>query len=97
MIGLKRHLVRVVDHDPGWAALSACECEVLRRALGDLVGDIQHVGSKAVPGLPAKPILDIAVAARTPDLVPAIVNVRTMRRAEGREPLCRESEGVPQI
>jgi GrpB-like predicted nucleotidyltransferase (UPF0157 family) len=73
MIGLRRHTVRVVDHDPGWSALFADELETLRRALGDLVTDIQHVGSTAVPDLPAKPILDIAVAIRALDLLPAII------------------------
>ena len=73
MIGLKRHTVRVVDHDPSWSALFASECETLQRALGDLVADVQHVGSTAVPDLPAKPILDIAVAIRTLDLMPGII------------------------
>ena len=73
MIGLKRHTVRVVGHHPGWADLFASECEILHRALSGLIVDIQHVGSTAVPDLPAKPILDIAIAVRTPDLVPAIV------------------------
>jgi GrpB-like predicted nucleotidyltransferase (UPF0157 family) len=73
MIGLKRHTVRVIEHDPRWSALFTEECESLHRALGDLVADVQHVGSTAVPGLPAKPILDIAIAVRVLDLVPYIV------------------------
>ena len=72
-IGLKRHTVRVVDHDPSWSVLFANECRSLHRSLGDLVADVQHVGSTAVPDLPAKPILDIAVAIRTVDLIPDIV------------------------
>jgi GrpB-like predicted nucleotidyltransferase (UPF0157 family) len=77
MIGLKRHIVRVVDHDPSWSALFAKERESLHRTLGGLVADIQHVGSTAVPGLPAKPILDIALAVRVLDLVPDIVEQLT--------------------
>jgi len=73
MIGLKRHTVRVVDHDPSWSALFASECESLHGTLGALVADVQHVGSTAVPDLPAKPILDIAIAIRTLDLIPDIV------------------------
>ena len=72
-IGLRRHTVRVVDHDPSWSALFANECRSLHRTLGDLVADVQHVGSTAVPDLPAKPILDIAVAIRTTDPIPDIV------------------------
>lgn len=73
MIGLKRRTVRVVDHDQGWSGLFASECRSLHRALGDLAADVQHVGSTAVPGLPAKPILDIAIAIRTLDFIPDIV------------------------
>ena len=73
MIGLKRHTVRVVDHEPSWPALFADEWESLHRTLGDLVADIQHVGSTAVPDLPAKPILDIAIAIDTLDIIPDIV------------------------
>ena len=49
------------------------EHEILRRALGDLIADVQHVGSTAVHDLPAKPILDVAISIRTPDVVPDIV------------------------
>jgi GrpB-like predicted nucleotidyltransferase (UPF0157 family) len=73
MIGLQRHTVRLAEHHPGWKALAADACESLRRAGGDLVVAIEHVGSTAIPGLPAKPILDIAVAVPTLDVVPALV------------------------
>jgi len=73
MIGLKRHTVRVVEHHPGWAARAEQTCRELRRAGGDLIVDAQHVGSTAVPGLPAKPILDIAVAVAKADAVPELV------------------------
>jgi GrpB-like predicted nucleotidyltransferase (UPF0157 family) len=77
MIGLKRHTVWLVDHDPSWPALFASECETLHRALGDHVADVQHVGSTAVPDLPAKPILDIAIAIRTLDIIREIVRQLT--------------------
>ena len=54
--------VRVVDSDPGWPVLA---CEELRRigaALGHLAVRLEHVGSTAVPGLAAKPILDLQVS-----------------------------------
>ena len=60
MIGLKRGIVSVVEYDPGWAPLAIERCRAVRDACGDLLADVQHVGSTAVPGLPAKPILDIA-------------------------------------
>ena len=73
MIGLKRHTVRVVDHNPGWAALGTEACHQVKEAGGDLIADIQHVGSTAVHDLPAKPILDLAAAVTTLDALPALI------------------------
>ena len=73
MIGLKRNTVKVVDYDPDWAMLALEGCRVVRNACGELLVDVQHVGSTAVPGLPAKPILDIAAALATIDSTPEIV------------------------
>ena len=49
----------LVAHDPAWAGEFAALAAVYRSALGDLVLRVEHVGSTAVPGLIAKPILDI--------------------------------------
>jgi GrpB-like predicted nucleotidyltransferase (UPF0157 family) len=62
MLGLRRGTVRLVPHHTEWARLFLKEKGRLNAALGDRALDIQHVGSTAVPGLDAKPILDIAVA-----------------------------------
>lgn len=51
----------VVDPEPGWPDAAAVESANIADALGDLVVRIEHVGSTSVPGLPAKPILDIDV------------------------------------
>jgi GrpB-like predicted nucleotidyltransferase (UPF0157 family) len=69
IIGLSRGIVSFVPHQPGWSNLFAEEREVLRQRIGQHALDIQHVGSTAVPGLAAKPILDIAIALATPDLI----------------------------
>jgi GrpB-like predicted nucleotidyltransferase (UPF0157 family) len=74
MIGLKRHTVRVVKHRPEWAILFMREAEMLRVSIGDIVADIQHVGSTAVPGLTAKSMLDIAVAVPSMDVIPSVVS-----------------------
>jgi GrpB-like predicted nucleotidyltransferase (UPF0157 family) len=73
MVGLKRHTVRVVDYDPEWVTLAHGACQGLRNACGDLLVDVQHVGSTAVPDLPAKPMLDLAAAVVTFDLMPELV------------------------
>jgi GrpB-like predicted nucleotidyltransferase (UPF0157 family) len=60
--GLGRREVRLVPHDPCWAEAYLREAERLRQALGAHALEIAHIGSTAVPGLIAKPLLDIMVA-----------------------------------
>lgn len=56
--------VRLADHDPAWAAIYKHERERIAAALGDVALAIEHVGSTSVPGLAAKPTVDIAVGVR---------------------------------
>ena len=60
------HTLRVVEPDPTWPARYAELEGQLRAALGDRVLEIQHIGSTAVPGLPAKPVIDIDLAVADP-------------------------------
>jgi GrpB-like predicted nucleotidyltransferase (UPF0157 family) len=55
-------LIRIVDYDPEWPRLYEREAHRIRTALGDRVLRVEHAGSTAVPGLPAKPIVDIVLA-----------------------------------
>ena len=64
MIGLQRGTVKLVPYSSEWKRLFVEEERVLRASIGTYVMDIQHVGSTAIPGLEAKPIIDIAVAVR---------------------------------
>src|SRR3954467_260754 len=52
----------MVEHDPGWAVLAQEELERIGEALGDAAVRLEHVGSTAVPGLAAKPILDLLLS-----------------------------------
>ena len=61
-LGLATSEVRLSPYDPDWAALGAQECASVRALLGDLAIDVIHAGSTAVPGMAAKPILDIVAA-----------------------------------
>ena len=75
-LGLKSGTVVVVPYDPRWTALfEQCKAS-LHQALGPDVLEVHHVGSTAVPGLCAKPILDILASIsdfdRGPSLVPAL-------------------------
>src|SRR5580765_2056212 len=53
--------VEVCDYDEGWSRTFESLAARIRPALGDLVDRIEHVGSTAVPGLAARPIIDIDV------------------------------------
>ena len=58
--------VTIADYDPAWPTQFAEEAARLRAALGDeLVVTVEHFGSTAVPGLSAKPIIDLLVAVRS--------------------------------
>jgi GrpB-like predicted nucleotidyltransferase (UPF0157 family) len=62
MLGLERGTVRLMPHTERWHDLFAEEEGRLRVALGEYALAIEHVGSTAICGLSAKPIIDIAVA-----------------------------------
>jgi len=61
-----REPVVLAPSDPGWQQAGVVEAARLTSLCGpDAVGSVHHIGSTAVPGLPAKPILDFAVASRS--------------------------------
>ena len=74
----------VVDYDPGWPRRFEVERQRIMRALGGRALTVDHVGSTSVPGLAAKPIIDINLAVAdssdegsyAPDLVAAGYELR---------------------
>jgi putative glutamine amidotransferase len=52
----------LVDYDPAWPSRFDEEAGRIHGALGDLVVRVEHVGSTSVPGLAAKPVIDIQVS-----------------------------------
>lgn len=62
MIGLQRGLVKLSPYNIEWKQLFEDEKARLQNAVGDYILDIQHVGSTSIPGMIAKPIIDIAVS-----------------------------------
>lgn len=90
--------IRIADYDRNWPA----EFEHLRDraagAVGDLAVSIEHVGSTAVPGLAAKPVIDLVVVVGPGDVAAAIERLAAIGYVhqgnlgvEGREAF-----GVPQ-
>jgi GrpB-like predicted nucleotidyltransferase (UPF0157 family) len=53
--------IHLAEYDPEWPALFEREAERIRRALGARALVVEHCGSTAVPGLAAKPIIDIVL------------------------------------
>jgi len=75
---LRFHLgtIALADYDPNWPTLFQQEAVRIRQALGPVVVRLEHAGSTSVPGLVAKPIIDIVLAvpdsADEPSYVPAL-------------------------
>lgn len=64
MSGLQKGEVYLVEPDDNWVQSFINEKDILQRILGDLIIDIQHIGSTAIPGIKAKPLVDILVGLR---------------------------------
>lgn len=61
--------VVVTDYDPRWPELFAAEAARLRPAFGPSLVALKHIGSTSVPGLAAKPVVDIQAVVRSlPDM-----------------------------
>jgi GrpB-like predicted nucleotidyltransferase (UPF0157 family) len=69
---LKNTLV-VLPYDPNWKIEFERIRDYLMEQIGDLVLEIKHVGSTSVPGLCAKPIIDIVAVIDSYDIFPEIV------------------------
>lgn len=75
--------IEVVPYDPAWPALYRAEAASLAALLGDELVAIHHIGSTSVPGLPAKPIVDILPV------------VREIQRVDARNDLLLAAGYVP--
>ncbi|MFF5985705.1 GrpB family protein [Prauserella flavalba] len=65
--GLRPATVTLADYDPAWPARFETRAAELRSILGERARLIEHIGSTSVPGLAAKPIIDIVVGIADPD------------------------------
>ena len=71
--------ITLADYDPGWPALFDREAARIRAVLGDTALLVEHAGSTSVPGLAAKPIIDIVLA--VPDSADEAAYVPAMEAA----------------
>ena len=56
---MNQRVIAVVPYQPQWSETFVAEQLLLQQALGTVAIAIHHIGSTAVPGLAAKPIIDI--------------------------------------
>jgi len=68
-VGLQCGVVEVHPHNAVWVCLYKEEETLLIASIGQYVADIQHIGSTAIPGLVAKPIIDIIVGLKDLELM----------------------------
>ena len=71
---MAQHIV-VTDYNPEWERMFEEEARAFREILGDNCVDIQHIGSTAVPGLAAKPVIDI---------MPVVTSLEEVDKMAGR-------------
>ena len=76
MLGQYKRNIAVVPYQSGWKELFEREADLLRSALGKKALCIEHIGSTSIPGMEAKPIIDIMVAvvslAEAAELIPMV-------------------------
>lgn len=71
--GTDMRTIVVVDYDPSWPEAFERVHSSVWPVVGDVAVGVEHVGSTAVPGLAAKPIIDVSVVVRAASDVPAAI------------------------
>lgn len=84
------HAIVVVPYNPAWADIYRVEAEEIQRALGHNCVEIHHIGSTSVPGLAAKPIIDILPVVRD---IAAVDAARSAMEALGYQAM--GEHGIP--
>lgn len=73
ILGLEQGKVRLCPHTALWTELYAEESRRLRDALSGRIVDLEHIGSTAIPGIKAKPILDIMLGVEDLETGPGLL------------------------
>ncbi|XDK22198.1 Hypothetical protein ABZS17I87_02528 [Kosakonia cowanii] len=92
----------MVPYDEKWPELFNAESFLIKRLLGEVAKDIHHIGSTSVPGLSAKPVIDVLVEVsdinELDQCTPAMVNAGYVARGEngiaGRRYFIKEGNSV---
>lgn len=62
--GVEKREIKIADHDPDWTKKFETHAKIISDALDGSALRIEHIGSTSVPGLAAKPIIDLLVVVR---------------------------------
>jgi GrpB-like predicted nucleotidyltransferase (UPF0157 family) len=69
-------MITIVPYDEAWPSAFQSEAKLIRSALGPLARRVEHVGSTSIPGIAAKPVIDIQVS--VPTLEPLSTYVQSL-------------------
>jgi GrpB-like predicted nucleotidyltransferase (UPF0157 family) len=89
-LGLENDQVRLVLHDNEWPAFFQNEASYLHRILNEELIAIEHIGSTAIPGLEAKPIIDVMIGVRD-----AASRARVAARLSSLDYIDKGERGIP--
>lgn len=80
-------IIKVVPYDEQWAVQFETEKQAIKRVLDGAIVDIHHIGSTSVPGLPAKPIIDIALVLNQTNIESNLASVGYKYKGEYNIPM----------
>ncbi|MFN2145453.1 MAG: GrpB family protein [Anaerolineales bacterium] len=95
-------IVELHPYNPNWAAMYQSEEAILKPIIGDQLVTIEHIGSTSIPGIKAKPIIDILIVVLDIDsiqrLIPAMETIGYQHRGElgisGRQYFRKDTDSV---
>jgi GrpB-like predicted nucleotidyltransferase (UPF0157 family) len=70
--------ILVIEYDPSWPLVFASLRDAIWPVVSDIARSIEHVGSTSVPGLAAKPVIDIDVVVRASEVMSGISRLGTL-------------------
>lgn len=76
-LGLPEGEVLLLPHHEGWSGIFETEAQALRHAINDDRVEILHIGSTSIPGIRAKPIIDLLIGIPDGGIIPHLVETMT--------------------
>ncbi|MCH2151765.1 MAG: GrpB family protein [Phycisphaerales bacterium] len=90
MMGLEPGQITLVPHDPSWSELAEVELARIHEACPERIVEWAHIGSTAVPGISARPVLDLMIGVEE-----MMHSGDTIQPLKGIGYRCHGEQGVP--